>query len=58
MQIINQKNDFELIKNEYLENGLVTINDTHKLMTFITGNPLFNNDILCFASRYTADDFL
>jgi Rps23 Pro-64 3,4-dihydroxylase Tpa1-like proline 4-hydroxylase len=30
----------------------------HDLITFITGNPLSKNDILCFASRFTEDDFL
>ena len=32
--------------------------EMHNLITYITNNPLSANDALCFASRYTADDFL
>lgn len=38
----------EFLNSEYM----------HDLISFITGNPLSYNDILCFASRYTSDDYL
>lgn len=60
LENISDNPEMELKHNNILREVSDFLNSEymHDLIGFITGNTLSYNDLVCFASRYTADDYL